>query len=128
MYGLPDDTPTWAYVFTAIFVIIGMPLMAFSCGLFANEIANMGGVGMLERKINARITPDELDMMKTYGIEDGNGSIDKTEYAILILVRIGALAPDLIRVINTRFQHLDANKSGFITYSDLQSKSKFSGV
>jgi hypothetical protein len=123
LQAIPDDSPSWAYLFTAFYVIIGMPLMAFSCGLFANEIANMGSSGMLEAKINARITTDELEMMKSFGIEDGDGAIDKTEYAILVLVRIGALAPDLIRVINIRFQQLDVSKSGSITYADLQAKS-----
>lgn len=103
--------------------MFGVPLMAFSFGLLANAATSMAGSALLDEKINARITKEELSMMKSFGIENGDGSIDNKEYVILTLVRIGALAPELIRVINSRFQALDVENRGSIMYADLQSKS-----
>lgn len=122
LHALPDDSPEWCYLFTALYILVGVPVMAVSFGLMANAVTNAGGSAALADKISARITNDELDLMKSFGIEDGDGAIDNKEYVILILVRIGALAPDLIRVINSRFQTLDTNRTGSITYEDLQKK------
>jgi hypothetical protein len=123
LYRLSEDAHPWLFLFTALYVMFGVPLMAFSFGLFANAATSMAGSSLLEEKVSARITNEELDMMKSFGIENGDGSIDKKEYVILILVRIGALAPELIRVINSRFQDLDVHNRGSITYADLQSRS-----
>jgi hypothetical protein len=123
LYGLSEDTQSWLFLFTAFYIMFGVPLMAFSFGLLANAATNNAGSSLLEAKISARITNEELDMMKSFGIENGDGSIDNKEYVILTLVRIGALAPELIRVINSRFQALDVYNRGCITYADLQSKS-----
>jgi hypothetical protein len=46
--------------------------------------------------------------------------VDATEFAILILVRIQALPPELIAVINERFEALDTERRGAITYTQLK--------
>jgi hypothetical protein len=120
--NIDDDSPNWYFVFVALYVIVGVPVMAIACGLMAHQIANLGHTEQLEKKINAQVTEDELEMMTLLKIEDGDGSIDATEFTILILVRIGALNPDLIGVLYERFDDLDVKNEGKITYDDLQLK------
>lgn len=110
------------YLFVAMYVIVGVPLMAISCGLWAHQIAHLGTSAQLEEIINAQVTEDELEMMTLLKIEDGDGCIDGTEFTILILVRIGALNPDLIGVLYERFHDLDVKDEGYISYADLQRK------
>jgi len=52
---------------------------------------------------------------------DGDGSLDAREFVILILVRIGALNPELIKVINDRFRDFDTEGKGFVSYAALKS-------
>eukprot|EP00602_Paraphysomonas_sp_CaronLab_P009560 CAMPEP_0185020120 /NCGR_PEP_ID=MMETSP1103-20130426/2725_1 /TAXON_ID=36769 /ORGANISM="Paraphysomonas bandaiensis, Strain Caron Lab Isolate" /LENGTH=787 /DNA_ID=CAMNT_0027550835 /DNA_START=268 /DNA_END=2631 /DNA_ORIENTATION=- len=120
LWPIPDDSPEWHFLFGGIYVVVGVPVMAISFGLMANSVSSIGGSLSLEEKIGARVTDQELDMMKEFGIENGDGAIDAREYVILVLVRIGALAPELISTINQAFQKLDKKGSGFITYEDLQ--------
>jgi hypothetical protein len=120
--NIEDNSPNWHFLFVAVYVIVGVPVMAITCGLMAHQIANIGKSDELEEKINAQVTEDELEMMTLLKIEDGDGSIDGTEFTILVLVRIGALNPDLIGVLYERFNDLDVKKEGKITYDDLQMK------
>lgn len=38
-------------------------------------VATMGGSQVLQDKVNARVTDEELEMMKEFGIEDGDGYV-----------------------------------------------------
>jgi len=120
MWPIPDDSPHWYFAFVAVYVCSGVPIMAIAFGVTAHSVATIGGSQLLEDKVNARITDEELAMMKKFGIEDGDGYIDATEFAILILVRIEALPPDLISVINGRFEDLDIDRKGYLSYQELK--------
>lgn len=73
----------------------------------------------LEEQMKARVTDEELDTMKACGMENGDGFIDASEFVILILVRIHAVNPELISVIEERFADLDADNSGTLSYDEL---------
>jgi hypothetical protein len=70
-------------------------------------------------KIIADVTPQEIHFMKLFGIDDGDGRITNKEYVILIVVRIGAVRPELIRILHQRFKELDRKCAGFIEYDEL---------
>jgi Ca2+-binding EF-hand superfamily protein len=88
-------------------------------GQFADYVINMGPNHDLEEKMKTRITDEELDTMKACGMENGDGFIDASEFVILILVRIHAVNPELISVIEERFAELDADNSGNLSYEEL---------
>lgn len=50
--------------------------------------------------------------------------MDPTEFAILMLVRIEALPPELITVINDRFEALDIDHTGSISYNQLKKQQR----
>ena len=120
LWPIPEGSPAWHYAFTAFYVVAGVPVMAISLGMIANSVSNIGGSRLLKQKISARISDEEIDMMESFGIVDDDGSIDAKEFAILTLVRIGALQPSLICMIHERFEEIDVNKTGSITYEDLK--------
>lgn len=70
-------------------------------------------------KIVEDITPQEIEFMKIFEIEDGDGTIDRNEFVILTVVRIGATPPTLIHQINQRFKELDRNHTGVLRYDDV---------
>jgi hypothetical protein len=121
MWAIPDGSPDWYYGVVALYIVGGVPIMAISLGMVANFVSTIGGSQIMEQKISAHITDAEIEMMESFGIADDDGSIDAKEFAILTLVRIGALQPALICMIHERFKEIDKNKTGSISYDDLKS-------
>ena len=123
---IPDDAPDWCYLFVCFYVAIGVPIMSISCGILAHQIESQGHAALKVAKVNAQVTTEEIEKMKWYGIEDGSGAVDHKEYVILILVRIGAISPEVISVLHDRFDQLDKEKSGNISYEILREESSSS--
>ena len=119
MWPIPDDSPEWYFFFVGVYVSCGVPIMALAVGTLADVVANSRNEMQLEEKMNARVTDEELQMMTDCGIENGDGYIDMAEFVILILVRLRAVSPELIGVIEDRFVMLDADKNGTLTYHEL---------
>jgi hypothetical protein len=103
---LPENSSSFDYFMIAVFATIGVPLMALSLGMFTHFISRLGEQSALVELINAGISPEELAEMEDLEILDDDGHFDVSEYIILILLRIGALKPDLIKLTNIRFDQL----------------------
>lgn len=104
--AMPQDSSTFDYFLIAMFATAGVPLMALSLGMFTHYISRLGEQSALVELINAGISPEELSEMEDLEIVDDDGHLDISEYIILILLRIGALKPDLIKLTNIRFDQL----------------------
>ena len=76
LWPIPEGSQAWHYAFVAFYVVGGVPIMAISLGMIANAVSNVGSSRLLEQKISARITDEEIDMMESFGIVDDDGSID----------------------------------------------------
>lgn len=125
LVSLPSSVHELDYIFVSLYIIIGAPLMAISCGINARSISNYGHSSKMEVKLNAAVTEDELVMMKHLNIEDGDGHIDNAEYTLLMLVRIGALNADLLGVLFDRYAEIDVQ--GAVTYATLLKGGSFIG-
>ena len=68
------------------------------------------------------ITEEEIKMMNEFGLDNGDNQIDRTEFIILSMVRIGT-DPRLIKYISNRFKELDTDGSGSLSYNEAFSKS-----
>eukprot|EP00603_Paraphysomonas_imperforata_P000212 CAMPEP_0114421914 /NCGR_PEP_ID=MMETSP0103-20121206/5333_1 /TAXON_ID=37642 ORGANISM="Paraphysomonas imperforata, Strain PA2" /NCGR_SAMPLE_ID=MMETSP0103 /ASSEMBLY_ACC=CAM_ASM_000201 /LENGTH=1036 /DNA_ID=CAMNT_0001590469 /DNA_START=406 /DNA_END=3516 /DNA_ORIENTATION=- len=116
----------WDYIFYSLYIVVGAPLMAVSCGTAANAISNYGRAQQKEKDLSAPMTEDELVMLNHLGIEDNDGFIDNAEFTLLLLVRIGALNPDLIGVLHDRYYELDMDGTGGgVTYEALLNRQSF---
>jgi hypothetical protein len=113
----------WDYFFVGVYIVIGAPLMAISCGINAHNISNIGRASKMERMLNAGVREDEWVMLSHLGIDDGDGSMDEGGFAILILIRIGALNPGLIEVLLDRYRDMKLSASGSVTYETLRNDS-----
>jgi len=63
-------------------------------------------------------------MMKRFHMDDGDGKIDRHEFVLLCVVRMGALSPEFIGTIYKRFEELDADGSGSLDYHEILEKKK----
>jgi hypothetical protein len=104
--SLPANASTFDHFVVALFAFVGVPLMALSLGMFTHYISRLGEQSSLVELINAGISSEELAEMEDLEILDDDGHFDISEYLILILLRIGALKPDLIKLTNIRFDQL----------------------
>ena len=95
--------------------------MAVTFGMMAHALMSLGEAAELSSKVNSFLTEEELDMANRIGIDDSDGYLDCSEYIILMLVRIGALRPELLQVIKHRFDDLDCHGTGSISYNDITS-------
>lgn len=73
------------------------------------------------KKIIAPLSPEEIEFMKMFGIDDGDGTLDIKEFIILTAVRIGGVSPGLITIIADRFKELDRGHQKSIAYEDIVS-------
>jgi hypothetical protein len=104
--SLPEDASMFEYLMIAMFAMVGVPLMALSLGMFTHYISRLGEQSALVELINTGLSAEELSEMEDLEILDDDGHFDVSEYIILILLRIGALQPDLIKLTNIRFDQL----------------------
>ena len=71
-------------------------------------------------KMFADITQEELDLMVEFGLDNGDGLVDREEFIILMVVRIGHATPELIVRLTDRFRELNRkNEMDQIHYDDI---------
>ena len=72
----------------------------------------------MKETINAPVTPQEIRMMQKFGLEDGDGEVDKAEFIVLCMCRLGT-DPRVIEYIGQRFQKLDADQTGSLSMREI---------
>jgi hypothetical protein len=120
MKTVPVDADDIYYAILALYAAVGVPVLAVTCGVVAQQLDTRVKDSDMEAQISCRVTAEEVEMMSSIGIEDGDGYIDSGEYVILILVRIGVLKPDLLVAIIDRFETLDVDKKNALTYDNIK--------
>ena len=75
LHPLPEDSANWVFMVVGIFVAIGAPIVAVSVSLFAASVANIGALDKLERVVNTVITEEELQVLSSLGLENGNVTV-----------------------------------------------------
>lgn len=119
LWPIPNDSPDWHFGIVGLFSATGIPLMGAAMSSMASMLIQVGDPQETNRIINAKVTEEELNMMQKFGVDDGDGEITRAEYVLLSAMRLGAMTPDLIRAINVRFDKLDVDGSGSLSYDEL---------
>jgi len=104
--SLPEASPDSHFLVISAVAAVGVPLMALSFGLVTHALSQLREGGHFEASIGREISLVELDLLRSNGLEDGNGYMEISEFALLMLLRIGALHPDFLKLARYRFQHL----------------------
>jgi Ca2+-binding EF-hand superfamily protein len=120
--GPTPDNPA-SVVFMCFWCTIGVPLYAYSLG----EIANVFTMTYVQQKGKekrlAAVTEREYAWMNRLG--DGDGEIDKFEYAMLWFLRCGLIEPEHIEQCVQDFDDLDADSNGVFSKSEMQASAFF---
>lgn len=119
LWAIPADAPDWQYGIVGAFAAIGCPLMALAMATAASFFIETEDPEETTKKILSPVTMEEIEMMNKFGLENGDGEVDKAEYIVLCMVRIGAVTPPLVEEIVARFKSLDHSNDGALSYAEL---------
>lgn len=117
-WPIDETADDWLFVVTGIFAALGVPLMAIAMASIGRGLVNFGDIESTKATILEDITAEELAMMTSLGLEDGNFKIERAEFIILCMMRVGT-EPELIQFISDQFERLDTDKSGYIEPAEL---------
>ena len=110
---------SWSLV--AIFAAIGVPLAGLAMATLAAKLLSgmQDPLAEVNEMLSTPVTQKEIDMMIEFGLEDGNEEVDKAEYVILCMVRMGAADPGVVSMMTERFIQLDTSGDDGLSYNEL---------
>jgi len=120
----PTKTTDFMYGMTGLYSCLGVPLMAVAMGTLAAFLMPKVTIEDTMGKIRSNITEEEVSMLVGMGMADGDGIIDRTEFIVLGMIRIGAADPMLIHLVMEYFDLLDDDASGGLSLEEITTSSK----
>jgi len=117
--GMPLHATKWSFVFLAIFTNVAVPLFLVAAGTLASIMMNKQDEKSFYKKIASPMSDVELKHMQHFGIENGDGVLDKKEFLILIIIRIGNVKPSDVVDIHKHFRQITRHTGGTIPRSDI---------
>ena len=117
--GMPPHATRGAIVFLALFTNVAVPLFLVAAGTLASIMMTSQDEKTFYRKIASPLTDRELKYMQYFGIENGDGVLDKKEFLILIIIRIGNVKPVNVLHIHQHYKELTMNTGGFMSYASI---------
>ena len=118
-WAIPEDSPDWMFGLTGFFAAFGVPIMGVAMASISKFlVSSKKELEDVKETINAPVTPQEIRMMQKFGLEDGDGEVDKAEFIVLCMCRLGT-DPRVIEYIGQRFQKLDADQTGSLSMREI---------
>jgi len=117
-WGLTEGAAGWMWWLTGVFSMVGVPLMGVAMAQLATLLVDESDLEVTKESIVEDVTGEELLMLRKFELENGDGVIDKAEFIILCMVRMGQ-DPLLIEFISKRFDELDDDDSGCLTIEEI---------
>ena len=117
-WGIPNDSPNWLFGVTGFFSALGVPIMGVAMASIATMIIDTGNIDDIKSTIEAKVTHEELSMMRKFNLENDDGVIDRAEYIILCMVRMGT-DPQIIQFVSERFNKLDIDGGGTLDIKEI---------
>ncbi|CAB9502091.1 expressed unknown protein [Seminavis robusta] len=105
-WAIPREAPDWIFGVTAAHIMFGVPVMGAAMASLAMMFIEQAGLDEAKATIDEIVTRDEIVFLQELGLENFDGEIDKSEYIILCMVRLGT-DPGLIKYITERFAELN---------------------
>lgn len=119
LVSLPENSPDYSYLLLGLYAAFGIPIMGVAMASLAGFFIEGGDANDALEAVTAEVTEEEILNLNALGLEDGDGALDKAEYIILILLRLGN-DPELISFIEKYFRGLDKDGSGTLSLEELR--------
>jgi hypothetical protein len=126
-WSIPKDSPDWMFAMTGVFIMFGVPIMALAMSQIAYMVISDYDLDEAHATIDAVVTKDELEFLDDFRMEEFNGTIDRADFIILCMVRMGT-DPGLMAYINERFLALGFHTGDPLTVDHItQGQMKYVG-
>jgi len=121
LIGIDDKAEDTAWLFMAVFCMVGCPTFGAVVGQFASNFIDDYIEAAAQRKLHAAITLDEFNMVKgAYGQPDD--TIDMKEFFVLEMLRLGKTDMGQLEHIKSEFNRRDKSGDGKITWSEIHER------
>lgn len=117
--SIPLHSPSWQYVVVGLYACTGIPVMGIAVGELARIIIDAQEEHRRELDLRARYCKEEIEMMECLGISGGDKKVNKFEFMLLTLARLGVVDTDLINRVYRRFDELDVLRDNVLSYGEL---------
>jgi hypothetical protein len=124
LYAIEEHAEEWEYGLIAAYCAVGIPVMGAAMAGLASLFLDLGSVDQACKEIRHPISEEEVNMLGALGIADSIEELDKLEFLVLCIVRIGSVSPDLVKFILEYFQELDTDHSGKLSIIELTNRFK----
>ncbi len=119
LVALPSDADDWTYGMLGLYGALGIPLMALAMGTLAGFFINVGDIEDTYNDMKQPVTDEELEILQDLDLVDDDGQLDRLEFIILCMVRMGT-DPALIHGIKGYFDEVDENGDGKLSIEELR--------
>eukprot|EP00929_Paragymnodinium_shiwhaense_P083351 TRINITY_DN44371_c0_g1_i1.p1 TRINITY_DN44371_c0_g1~~TRINITY_DN44371_c0_g1_i1.p1 ORF type:complete len:454 (-),score=74.69 TRINITY_DN44371_c0_g1_i1:476-1837(-) len=99
--------------FAGVYALFGVPMYGLTMGLGANLLLQRYLQHTQAETINAKLEKSEVQLAEKL-LQTRSQGVDKSEYVVIQLMRLGLLDADLLERLSKKFDALDANKNGRI--------------
>jgi Ca2+-binding EF-hand superfamily protein len=118
-YSIPGNAEDWEYGLTGFYCALGVPIMGVAMATLADFFISGNNIDDTIKKVKERVTEKEVDMLSEFALADDDGKIDKAEFLILCVIRIGAADSNLIKTIIAHFDTLDTSGDGTLSMDEI---------
>ena len=117
--SIPDDSADWIYGVVGIFAAIGIIIQMIVVFYLASAYLQYYHHNRAQKAINEKISEEELRALREMGLEDEATVIDRHEFLLLMIVRLGLIDTEMIAHINKKFDELDTMRMHKISIATL---------
>ncbi len=107
------------YFLIGVFSALGVPLMGLAMATVAKGLISTEDISDTMAEIRKDVTIEEVAMLTELGLADDSGEIDKAEFILLCVIRIGAADPMILQLIGEYFDVLDDDGSGSLSMDEI---------
>lgn len=118
-HGIPLDSPDYVFFIVGLWASLGVPVMGLAMGSIAASVVSTNQNKKTLAIIYSPISGNEEKVFSELQINANEKYLNKDEFLLLVLLRLGAVDTQLIKQIYERFNELDTDELGEISYRDL---------
>jgi len=118
LWALPNDSPNSLFGITAFFAMVGVCLHGVAMASIADLFVDSGDIDDTKKQIHEEVTVKELKMLQRFGLENNDGIVDRAEFIVLAMVRMG-MDIHLIKFMSELFSEMDKDGNGTLSIKEI---------
>lgn len=115
-----EDRLDFPWLFVSLFCLFGVPMFGLVVGQSANIFIDQYIEADALKRLKAPITREEFNQVKGLFSNDGSESVNRCEFFILEMIRLGNLDDHQIDRIRSEFEERDTSANGKISWTEIE--------